>query len=114
MPTEDEYWHAIQSEICVRCDDREPGGQCTMTGNIPCPLRAYLPEILDVVNSIYSHSLAPYEELLRNRVCGLCANLSATGQCVLPSNKRCALDHFLPLVVQVIEDTQLGQRFHEP
>jgi hypothetical protein len=61
---------------------------------------------------MYSHSLAPYEELLRNRVCGLCVHESASDDCKLRTAGRCALDRYLPLVVQVIEDTQLRHRLY--
>ncbi len=111
MQTDDEYWKTLQSEVCSRCEDRVNGGGCRMTDDAPCPLRTYLPEIVEVVNSIYSHSLAPYEELLRNRVCGLCVHQSSSDECALRTLGRCDLDRFLPLVVQVIEDTQFRHRY---
>jgi len=107
MPTEEQYWQAIQRHVCSRCDDGDGTGGCTLNGGSRCSLRTYFPEILQVVNSMYSHSLAPYEELLRNRVCGLCFHQSSSGECTLRTEGTCALDHFLPLVVQVIEETQV-------
>jgi hypothetical protein len=110
MPTEQEYWEAMRTHVCVRCDDGDGRGNCRLVNTQPCPLKSYFPEILGVVNSVYSHSIEPYEELLHKRVCAICVHPSAHGSCSLRDAARCPLDRSFPVVVQVIEGTQFRFR----
>jgi hypothetical protein len=112
MVTEQEYWEALQARICATCSDREPGGACGISDDRECSLKKHLPLILKAVNSVYSTSIGPYEEQLRNKVCGVCASQSADGRCTLRSNTACALDHYFPAIVKVIEETQVDKRLH--
>lgn len=112
MPTHEGFWDALQSKICVKCLDGNGNGDCRIAGDGFCAMKAYLPQILDAVNSVYSHSIVPYEEQLRKKVCGACANQSPQGQCQLRDEVECALDRYFPLIVEVIEETQ--KRSHLP
>ena len=73
-------------------------------------MKKYFPQILEVVGSSYSHSMEPYEKLLRNKVCGICIHQSPSGSCSLRNEVECALDRYFPLIVQVIEEAQLRER----
>jgi hypothetical protein len=110
MVTEEEYWEALQAKICVKCADGDGQGGCQIGEGKDCALKMYLPRILEVVNSVYSASIEPYEEQLRTRVCGHCVHQSADGSCHLRHDIDCALDRYYPLIVQVIEETQLKKR----
>ena len=72
MATQEEYWHALQTSICSKCLDGDGEGNCRITGDGFCAMKAYFPRILETVNSVYSHSIVPYEEQLRNHVCAAC------------------------------------------
>jgi hypothetical protein len=106
MPREQEYWEAMRTHVCTQCEDGDGMGNCRHVDPQPCPLKSYFPEILGVVNSVYSHSIEPYEELLRKRVCAICLHQGAPGDCSLRDAARCPLDRSFPVVVQVIESTQ--------
>lgn len=110
MTTEQEYWDALQSKICVRCADGNGVGGCLIAPGHACALKTYLPQILEAVNSVYSSSIAPYEEQLRKKVCGVCTQAAADGACHLRDDVECALDRYFPLIVQVLEETQLRKR----
>lgn len=106
MPTYDEYWEAVQHKICVKCLDGDGVGGCRIGKGEMCALEAYFPTVISVINSVYSHSIIPYEEELRRRVCSVCRNQSGEGLCHVREQVECSLDRYFPLLVEVIEDTQ--------
>ncbi|MBX2990184.1 MAG: hypothetical protein KF749_03340 [Bacteroidetes bacterium] len=106
MPTREEYWEAFQARICVRCLDGSGDGHCRIAGDGFCAMKEYLPAVIEAVNSVYSHSIIPYEEQLRRHVCGSCKHQSSNGSCSLREEVDCALDRYFPLIVEVIEETQ--------
>ncbi|MEW6509643.1 MAG: hypothetical protein AB1428_01650 [Bacteroidota bacterium] len=110
MPTEKDYWEAVQSKLCIRCVDGDSLGGCRLPARADCAIKVHFPHILDAVNSVYSSSIDPYEEQLRNKVCRFCINRSADGSCRLRNNLECALDRYFPLLVQILEETQLRKR----
>ena len=110
MPTEQEYWDALQAKVCVKCVDGDGKGECRIAGGTACALQAYLPQIIQTINSVYSHSIVPYEEQLREHICSACVHQSADGHCQVRKDVACALDRYFPLIVQVIEETQLKKR----
>jgi hypothetical protein len=112
MPTEQEYWEALQARICTRCADGDGVGGCRIAPGRTCAIETHFPRIIASVNSVYSPSIEPYEEQLRKRVCGVCKEQAADGTCQLRDTIDCALDRYFPLIVQVIEETQLKKRLH--
>jgi hypothetical protein len=112
MPTEQEYWEALQAKICAKCIDGDGHGECRIAAGRECALKTYFPQILDAVNSVYSPSIEPYEEQLRAKVCGVCVHQSAGGTCHVRESVECALDRYFPMIVQVVEETQLKKRLN--
>jgi len=112
MVSEEEYWEALQTRVCRRCSQADAEGGCQISGGPECAIKVHLKKILDVVNSVYSPSMEPYEEALRSKVCATCTSQSSDGHCSLRQDYRCALDRYFPLIVQVIEETQLKKRLH--
>lgn len=104
MATAEEYWGALQARICARCIDGDGGGGCRIAHDADCALKKYLPQLLDVVASVHSTVIEPYEEQLRKNICSGCVHQSATGQCSLRDDVECALDRYFPLIVEVIEE----------
>lgn len=111
MPTHDEYWQALQAKVCTRCLDGGGDGSCRIAGDGMCAMKAYLPNIVGAINTVYSHSVVPYEEQLRKSVCNSCIHQSPGGHCALRDEVECALDRYFPLVVEVVEEMQ--QRSHK-
>ncbi len=87
--------------------DGDGHGNCRIAGNGFCAMKTYLPLILDVVQSVESDSIVPYEEQLRKRICSACEFQLLQGGCVLRDEVECALDRYFPLIVEVIEEDQL-------
>ena len=112
MPTEQEYREALHAKICSRCADGDGTGACRIAPGRTCAIETHFERIIASVNSVYSPSIEPYEEQLRKRVCGVCREQAADGTCRLRDEVDCALDRYFPLIVQVIEETQLKKRLH--
>jgi hypothetical protein len=106
MATPEDYWQALQAKVCVKCLDSDGLGNCRIGDDGFCAMKTYFPKILEVVNSVYSHSIVPYEEQLRQKVCATCTHQNSLGQCTLRDDVECALDRYFPMIVEVIEDTQ--------
>jgi hypothetical protein len=104
------YWQLMQDKVCSHCIDGGNSGGCRIDQGRECALRKYLPQILDVVNSVYSPAIEPYEVQLRNKICGICIHQSVAGKCAVRNEVECALDRYFPLIVEVIEESQSRNR----
>lgn len=106
MPSEEEYWGALEAAICRKCVDGAGSGACLISRGT-CALKTHLTQILQVVDSTYSTSIDDYEVRLRSVVCSNCTEQSREGTCVLRDTVECALDRYFSLIVQVIEETRM-------
>ncbi|MBI5474090.1 MAG: hypothetical protein HY961_17280 [Ignavibacteriae bacterium] len=106
MATEDEYWQAIQERVCAKCLEGDGKGNCRLAPDGYCALKTNFHKVVEVVNSVYSHSIVPYEEALRKHVCDNCRFQSLSGACAMRTEVECALDRYFPLIVEVIEENQ--------
>lgn len=113
MPTMDEYWQAVQENVCPRCVDSDGTGECRMGTGQCCNIRGHLPKVVDVVNGTYSSTMDPYVEQLRAVVCSQCEHQDTHGVCSRRDEVDCALDRYFPLVVQVIENVGFRARLRE-
>jgi hypothetical protein len=112
MTTEVEYWEAIEKRICAKCVDGDGLGECRIGDGRECALRTSFPQIIEAINAAFSSSIEPYEEQLREKVCRVCTHQSGDGSCRLRDDVACALDRYFPMIVEVIEETQLKRRLH--
>lgn len=48
----DEYEAAVRAEICGSCPEQDPGGRCALRDDVECALFAYLPLVLEAVESV--------------------------------------------------------------
>jgi len=110
MTTEQEYWDALQAKVCARCLEGNGKGGCLIAPGRECALKVHFPRIIEAVNSVFSPSVEPYVEQLRKKVCAVCTSQTDAGSCSLRDDAECALDRYYPLIVQVIEETQLKKR----
>lgn len=106
MNIDEQYWPIIQAKICSRCIDAGPGAECRIGGKQECSIRHFLPQIVEIIRSVESTSIIPYETLLRNKICSVCAHQSADGVCLARNDVECALDRYFPLIVEVIEEAR--------
>jgi len=106
IPIEERYWQVIQRLVCSKCIDADCHGSCLLSKDMECAVRRFLPRIIDIVNSVSSDSIRPYETMLRMSVCQSCVHQSIDGSCSLREEVDCALDRYFPLIVQGIEEAR--------
>jgi hypothetical protein len=100
------YWDLIQQRVCSKCIDGDRRGACRIGPERECSLKKYFPQIPDIVSSVQSQSIEPYETKLRNTICAICVHQSPDGVCSVRNDVECALDRYFPLIVEVIEEAQ--------
>lgn len=105
MATEQDLWAALQKRVCTKCIDGNGTGACHIGHDRECSLKQFLPQIVDVVNSLTDTSIIPYRNQLRSKVCGYCVHQSPEGICSVRADLECALDRYFTLIVEVIEET---------
>ena len=110
MLEKQEYLDAIQARVCSKCVDGDGKGNCLISRNTECAVEKFFPQILEAVHSTHSTSMEPYEAALRNKVCGACIHQSSDGKCAMRDGVDCSLDRYFPMIVQVIEELELGKR----
>ena len=111
----DAYKEEMREAICRVCvsftNDEGNPGRCIHENSGKCGLFAHLVEVVDVVSGVQSESIAPYADLLRQKVCAKCENQDAQGFCRLRDNHDpvpdwCVLDSYFNLVVGAVERVQ--------
>lgn len=100
---QEQLWPVIQNRICRKCVDGDGLGNCRLPSGVECPLKHFLPEIIQTVTAVDSPDLSAYVALLRVHVCGQCNDQSQDGLCSRRKNLECALDRYFPLVLEVFD-----------
>jgi hypothetical protein len=108
-PTREErhqaIWAALRGAVCSVCLDRKDDGRCGLSGGRTCGLEAHLPRILEVLETVQTSPMEGYVEAIRQNVCVSCEH-DLRGVCRLRSDGECALDAYLPLVVEAVKEAQ--------
>jgi len=94
--------------VCL--DSRDDGG-CGLTGR-SCALDAHLEALLAALLAVDSPRIDDYAAAVRAHVCSRCDSREADGVCRLREAAACALDAYLPLVIEAIEEVQSRRRSH--
>jgi hypothetical protein len=101
-----DYIDAINRHVCPVCVDavyseNNEFVRCGLPPHVMCPLIRYLPKVVEVLRSVDSPRIADYIHIVRQEVCSTCEN-SHDGLCTLRLKGECALDSYLPLVLDEI------------
>ncbi len=105
------YWEAVRAKVCTHCVDADGKGNCRLSGVDQCALKEHFPLIVQVVKNVHSESLDEYVSALRDIVCAQCEHQHPDGRCAFRQGLDCGLDRYFPLVVQAIEEVDLGLSF---
>jgi hypothetical protein len=97
------YWERIQQRVCSVCLDQAADGVCGLSRRI-CPIERQLPLLAGVFSSIHSRRMDEYVAVLETHVCARCPEQDSAGRCGVRETGDCALQGFLPLVLDAIED----------
>lgn len=99
------YMKAIRSRVCAVCLDARDDGSCGLTGR-SCAIEEHLPGVAAAIATTRSRRIDDYIDAIRAQVCSCCRHQDAAGVCALRGASDCALETYLSLVVEAIEDVE--------
>ena len=100
----------VRSRICKVCTERTVNGECGLEEPADCALFRLFPHVAQAILSVHSDDINAYVTAIRRSVCSVCVEQASDGSCETRQQVRCALDAYLLLVVDAIEDAT-GRQF---
>ena len=94
----------VRDRICHVCTERTDTGECGREDPSGCALFRLFPQVAKAIQSVKSDDIHKYIEAIRENVCSVCAGRNSDGSCEERQEVRCALDAYLLLVVDAIEE----------
>lgn len=111
-PTPEELETIVRERICRVCSDRTADGHCGLEEPSECALFRLFPEVAKAILSVQSDDIGDYVHAIRAQVCTVCDQRALDGTCDVREQVRCALDAYLLLIVEIIEEVT-GRTFRE-
>ena len=100
----------VRDKICGVCSDRTVDGTCGLEQPSACALFRLFPQGAKAIQSVQSEEINDYIQAIRANVCTVCNEQLADGSCEQRHQVQCALDAYLLLIVDVIEEAT-GKKF---
>jgi hypothetical protein len=100
----------VRDKICRVCSDRTVDGNCGLEHPSGCALFRLFPQVAKAIQSVHSDDINDYIQAIRLGVCSVCNDQMPDGSCETRSQVQCALDAYLLLVVDAIEEAT-GRKF---
>ncbi len=95
----------LNQVICPVCTERKADGSCGLSESEQCPIRIHLPRLVEITSSVHSDRMHDYVQKVREDVCSTCRSaLFPRGGCDFREEGHCALDAYLLVIVQTIDD----------
>ncbi|MBI1787607.1 MAG: hypothetical protein HYR60_08675 [Acidobacteria bacterium] len=94
----------VRDRICRVCSDRTADGQCGLEEPRDCSLFRMFPQVAKAIQATRSDDIMDYVRAIREQVCAACQYQASNGSCEKRKEVRCALDAYLLLVVDAIEE----------
>ena len=94
----------VRDRICGVCSDRTVDGTCGLEEPAGCALFRLFPQVARAIRSTHSDDIQDYIDAIRRDVCTVCAEQDLAGDCQSRRQVECALDAYLLLIVEVIEE----------
>lgn len=94
----------VRNKICAVCSDRTVNGDCGLQEPAHCALFRLFPQVAHAIQSVKSDDITEYIEAIRQEVCAVCEEQASDGSCDSRQEVRCALDAYLLLVVDAVEE----------
>lgn len=99
---------AVKRRVCEICEDYGADDRCHTRDSHGCAIDRFLPQIVAIAIDVHDKGLGAYIEAVRKRVCAVCDNPDPMGRCEVRERVDCALDRYLPLVLEAVEEV-LGE-----
>ena len=103
----------VRNRICGVCSDRKMDGACGLEEPGQCALFRLFPQVAEAIQATNSNDIQDYVEAIRRKVCTVCTEQDSDGSCGVRQEVQCALDAYLLLVVEAIEEAT-GKDFGRP
>ena len=103
----------IRATVCRVCTDQDSDGSCSLVDPGSCALFRLFPQVAHAIQTTDSDDIRDYVKAIREQVCSLCRMQDAEGHCETREKVECALDAYLLLVVDAIEEAT-GRKFQRP
>lgn len=103
----------IRDQVCRVCSDRKVDNTCGLEDPGRCALFRMFPQVARAVQSTHSDDIRDYIQAIRDQVCSVCEEQAADGSCETRESVACALDAYLLLIVDAIEEAT-GRKFERP
>jgi hypothetical protein len=100
----------VRDKICHVCSDRQADGACGLPEPATCALFRLFPQVAKAIQSVGSDDIRDYVAAMRAQVCSICTEQTADGNCEQRHEVACALDAYLLLIVEAIEEST-GKKF---
>lgn len=97
------YEKAIQQYVCSHCIDFGEDGICHSPAPQGCAVYRFLPQLIDIASKIHEAKVEKYLPFVREEVCTYCRNRHLGENCPLRESLNCALDRYLPLILDALE-----------
>lgn len=98
----------VRKAVCAVCTDRTASGTCSLEQPSGCALFALFPQVAKAILSVKSGDVNDYVAAIRRDVCRECRGEAPDGSCEARQQVRCALDAYLLVVVDAIEEATGG------
>jgi len=102
----------LRKRICGLCTERTADGDCGLEEPSGCALFRLFPQVATAIQSVESDDVGPYIDAIRRNVCTICNDRAPDGSCQTRQMVQCALDAYLLLVVEAIEEAT-GKNFNK-
>jgi hypothetical protein len=103
----------VRNKICKVCTERTADGGCGLEEPTSCALFRLFPQVARAIEMVRSDDIQEYIDAIRRNVCSVCAEQANDGSCGSRQQVQCALDAYLILVVDAIEEAT-GKSFAKP
>ena len=100
----DELEAIVRNRICGVCTERTEEGGCGLEQPSGCALFQLFPRVTQAILSVNSDDIRLYIDAIRHDVCSACREQAPDGTCETRQQVNCALDAYLVLVVEAIEE----------
>ena len=94
----------VRNTICHVCSERTASGECGLENPSRCALFRLFPQVATAIRSVKSDDIGQYIDAIRQQVCSICTDQAPDGTCETRQQVQCALDSYLLLVVDAIEE----------
>jgi hypothetical protein len=103
-PRLEELEAIIRKRICSLCNERTVEGACGAGEPEHCSLLTLFPLVAQAVIATEGEDDQAYVDAIHEHVCSVCIDQRLDGTCPQREEKRCALDAYMPQVIEAIEE----------